>query len=357
MTQVLERRGPLNTILQPLAMVFRAGVAFRNVAYRRGWLRRHRLNYPVISVGNLRVGGTGKTPLVAFLAEALLRRGWKPAILTRGYGRRHGTETLTIEPGAECAPDPRVVGDEPALLAKRLPAVPIVISADRHRAGLLAEERCGANVHILDDGFQHLALERDLDVVLLDVTRDYSGASLLPAGPLREPLAALARAHVAVLTRSELGDAFHLEEAVRHVNPGLMIFRSTTRLLRLVDAANGNEWAAARLAGTRVSAFCAIGNPRAFFRDLQRWGFATAAETAFPDHHPFQSEELSGLARRASEVGASALLTTEKDVMNFPRGWKSTVPLLACVVTIELEPAAAFDEMLARYVTTPRVGN
>ena len=119
-------------------MAFRAGVALRHVAYRHGWFRTRRLNCPVISVGNLSVGGTGKTPLVAFIAEALRRRGWKPGILTRGYGRRRGTEMIALEPGAGRAADPRVVGDESALLAARLPGIPIVIAADRYQAGLMA---------------------------------------------------------------------------------------------------------------------------------------------------------------------------------------------------------------------------
>jgi len=355
--QVLEKQGLSRMVLQPLAMGFRAGVALRHVAYRHGWFRTRRLNCPVISVGNLSVGGTGKTPMVAFIAEALLHRGWKPGILTRGYGRRHGTEVIAVEPGAGRAADPRVVGDEPALLAARLLEVPIVIAANRYRAGLTAEERFGVNVHVLDDGFQHLALARDLDVVLLDVTRDYSRASLVPAGPLREPLASLARAQAVVLTRLELGDPLPLEEEVRRINPGLKMFRSTTRLRRLVEAASGNERAADALVGQPVGAFCGIGNPRAFFQDLQRWGFATVAETAFPDHHPYRNGELVEQVRQATEAGATVLLTTEKDVMNFPREWQSTVPILACVTEIELEPATAFDELLASCIERSRTTN
>jgi tetraacyldisaccharide 4'-kinase len=337
-------------VLQPLAMGFRAGVSLRHAAYRYGWLRTRRLNRPVISVGNLSVGGTGKTPMVAFIAEALLRRGWKPGILTRGYGRRHGTEVIAVEPGAGRAADPRLAGDEPAMLAARLLEVPLVIAGDRYRAGIEAEERFGVNVHVLDDGFQHLALARDLDVVLLEVTRDYSRASLLPAGPLREPLASLARAQAVVLTRRELGDPLPLEEEVRRINPEVKMFQSTTRLRKLVDASSGNERAAEVLVGKPLGAFCGIGNPQAFFQDLQRWGFSTVAETAFPDHHAYRNRELVEQARRAIEAGATALLTTEKDVMNLPREWKSPVPFLACVTEIKVEPATAFDELLASCV-------
>ena len=264
---------------------------------------------------------------------------------------------IVIEPGTGRAADPRVVGDEPALLAARLPVVPIVVATDRYQAGLAAEERFEVNIHVLDDGFQYLALARDLDVVLLDVTREYFRASLLPAGPWREPLAALARAQAVVLTRIELGNPLPLEEEVRRINPGLKVFRTTTQLARLVDAGSGNERAADTLVGKSVGAFCGIGNPRAFFQDLQRWGFATVTETAFPDHHPYRNEELLELVRQATEAGATALLTTEKDVMNLPREWKSTVPILACGTEIELEPAAAFDELLASCTETSRTAN
>ena len=345
--QVLEKQGLSRLLLRSLAVGFGAGVAIRRAAYRHGWFRTRRLSCPVISVGNLSLGGTGKTPMVAYIAEALLHRGWKPGILTRGYGRRHGAKMIAIEPGRGRMAEPIVWGDEPALLAARLPEVPIVIAANRYRAGLTAEERFGVNVHVLDDGFQHLALARDLDVVLLDVTREYSGASLVPAGPWREPLASLGRAQAVVLTRLELGDPHPLEEAVRRLNPGLKMFRSTTRLRRLVDVASGIEWVADALVGKPVGAFCGIGNPRAFFGDLQAWGFATVAETAFPDHHSYRNGELIEQVRKATEAGAIALLITEKDAMNLPREWKSPVPILACVTEIEIEPAAAFDELLA----------
>jgi tetraacyldisaccharide 4'-kinase len=343
----LETRGLLRTALLPLVVAFRASVALRALAYRRGWLRVRRLNCPVISVGNLSVGGTGKTPFVVFLAETLLRLGWKPSILSRGYGRRSGEGPIALEPGAGRAPDPRVVGDEPALLARRLPEVPLVIAADRYRAGLMAEERFGVNVHLLDDGFQHLALARELDIVLLDLTRNYSTAALLPAGSLREPLAALARAQIVVLTRAELADPLPLENELRRLNPDLKIFRSRTRLEKFVDAASGNVLAMASVVGKPVCAFCGIGNPSAFFGDLRKWGLAPVVERVFPDHHPYSEQELGALSRQATEIGAATLLTTEKDVMNFPRGWRSDFPVLACVVEVEVEPSTAFVEALA----------
>src|ERR1051326_9041789 len=142
-------------LLQPLAQAFRLGLSIRAACYRHGWLKARRLSRPVVSVGNLTLGGTGKTPLVAYIAEAFIGRGLLPGILTRGYGRHHPSHLIAIEPQAGRAPDPREVGDEPSLLARSLPQVPVVVCADRYLGGRVLEERFGADVHVLDDGFQH----------------------------------------------------------------------------------------------------------------------------------------------------------------------------------------------------------
>src|SRR5215472_8915034 len=214
---------PRSRILAPLAALFRMGVTFRDAAYRRGWLRTQRLDRPVVSVGNLSVGGTGKTPLVMLIAKLLSQRGWNAGILTRGYGRRHGAQTVVLPPAAGRSPDPREVGDEPALLARALPQVPIIVCANRYRGGRRAEEYFNVDAHLLDDGFQHRALARDVDVVALDTTQEISARALLPAGRLRESPRALGRAHLVVVTRVELGDPRPLERQVRRINPHAQI--------------------------------------------------------------------------------------------------------------------------------------
>src|SRR5579863_9300720 len=253
----------------PLAAGFRIGVALRTAAYKRGWLATRRLNRPVVSVGNLSVGGTGKTPFVAFLAERLTARSLKPGILTRGYGRRSSAALIAIDPGAGRAPDPREVGDEPALLARKLPEVPIVVGADRYRAGLMAEDKFKVDVHVLDDGFQHFALARDVDIVLLDATQKLSDRELLPAGRLREPLSALKRAHIVIITRTELARPELLEEQVRQINPEVKIFRCATKLLALRDVASGELVSLSAIRDMPVHVVCGIGNPTAFFANLE----------------------------------------------------------------------------------------
>ena len=343
----------------PLAAGFRMGVALRTAAYRRGWLKTRRLSRPVVSVGNLSVGGTGKTPFVAFLAELLEKRGWKPGILTRGYGRRKGAALVPIAPGNGRAPDPRDVGDEPALLARKLPTVPIVVGADRYRAGLLAEETFGVNVHILDDGFQHLALARDVDIVLLDATQELLHYTLLPAGRLREPLAALTRADLVVMTRTELADPTPLEEQVRQINPQAKMFRCVTKLLALKDVVTGELRSLSTVQDQPVYAFCGIGNPEAFFADLEKWDFIVRSKEMFPDHYTYQRKHQVALQvfRRLSgrRMSPWVMVTTEKDALKLPKLEKPDLPVLACVIQPEIADLHGFEVALFDRLESARV--
>lgn len=339
----------------PLAAGYRMGTALRIAAYRRGWLATRRLNRPVVSVGNLSVGGTGKTPFVAFLAECLMKRGWKPSILTRGYGRRKGPSVIAIEPGSGRAPDPREVGDEPALLARKLPEVPIVVCVDRYRAGHLAEKQFNVDVHILDDGFQHFALARDVDIVLLDSTQAYSDRELLPSGRLREPLEALQRAHLVALTRIELADPRPTEERVRQVNPNARIFRCTTKLKWLMNLSSGTVEQFDPAQTEPIHAFCGIGNPSAFFAGLEKWGFPVVSRSVFPDHHLYRAVEITRLIKLAHKSGARKLMTTEKDALNLPHLGKTDIPLLACVAHTEVCEEALFEDALLDRLKTVRV--
>lgn len=342
----------MNRLFTPLALGWRVGIALRRAAYRRGWLKTRDLNRPVVSVGNLTAGGTGKTPLVVYLAERLLNRGWNPVILTRGYGRRRGVDMIVLAPGPERKAAAREVGDEPALLARALPRVPIVVCADRYRAGQVAEESFPVDVHLLDDGFQHWGLARDVDVVALDVTQEFSDWALLPAGRQREPCTALARAHLVVLTRTELRDPRAHHDRVRRLNPQASIFLSTTSLRGFVDVRSGGPFPVQELRGQPLCAFCGIGNPSAFFADVRRWGFSAVAEVAFPDHHVYSAEDLRCLTQRARRAGAVALLTTEKDALNLPPAWDAEIPVAACVIQTELSESEAFEaELLARLET------
>ncbi len=326
------------------------GVALRTAGYQRGWFKIHRLARPVVSVGNLTVGGTGKTPLVACVAKILLRHGWNPGILTRGYGRSSKAPMIVVAPGAGRPVDAREIGDEPALLARLLPEVPIVVCADRYHGGQMAEERFHVNAHILDDGFQHLRLARDLDLVALDATETVSDRLLLPAGRQREPLAALRRAQVVVLTRTDSADPQPLEELVRKTHPAAQVFRSRTELLGWMDTRSGEAVPNALIQAQKVAAFCGIGNPQAFFADLRRWGLHLVAEDAFPDHHVYTGGEMERLMADARRKGAAALLTTQKDAVKTSRDWAPELPLLACEIEARIVETESFERTLLTYM-------
>ena len=336
----------MNVVLEGLSNIFLIGVKLRHAAYRHGWLKTRRLSHPIVSVGNLSMGGTGKTPLVILMAKTLLAGGHRPCILTRGYGRRRGESLIIIDPGAGLVFDPQVVGDEPAALATALPNVPIIVSRDRFRAGVIGERDFQATVHLLDDGFQNLALYRDLDVVLLDVTCPSCDLALLPAGRLREPFSALQRAHWVILTRTELTDGAALRARVQAMNPGAQIFRCSTKLAGFVEMRSGLPAPLENLLGKNVAAFCGIGNPPAFFADLRSWGLEVGAERFFPDHHVYKRHELENLGVLARSAGAAAILTTEKDLMNLPPDWKPPVPLFACCIRSEIEEKMEFERAL-----------
>lgn len=336
----------MNRSLIPLAGLYGAGTRLRRRAYQQGWLKSRRLSRPVISVGNLSVGGSGKTPLVAEVAEILLRHGRKPAILTRGYGREGGADLIALEPAPGRHPDARVTGDEPALLARALPQVPIIICADRFRAGQLAEERFCADVHILDDGFQHFALERAVDLVAIDVTKNVLADAVLPAGRLREPVSALARADLIVLTRAEIQDPATIESQVKETNSRAPVFRCAMELRRLIGAVSGEAIKAETCLGKPVCAFCGVGNPSAFFADLRRWGFNPVAEITFRDHHVYTQEDIVRINKAAIEKGAAAFLTTEKDLMNLQPQLEFRLPMLACAIRAEISDAEKFEQVL-----------
>ena len=347
----------MNRSLMPLAGLYGAGARLRRRAFEQGWLKSRHLSSPVISVGNLTVGGSGKTPLVALVAETLLHNGHKPAILTRGYHRKGGTDLIVLGPQPQRNPDARTTGDEPALLARLLPNLPIIICADRFRAGQVAEERFGVDVHILDDGFQYFALARDIDLVAIDVTQDVLHDALLPAGRLREPVSALARANIIALTRTEIRDPAETEKRVKEFNPGASIFRCSTGLRSLVERGSGRAIQPDEYGGRPVCAFCAIGNPGAFFADLQRWGFQPVAEIAFRDHHIYTWDDVTRLDLTASEKHAEAFVTTEKDLMNLSSQLEFQLPVLACAVQAEVQEPEQFEQLLLAGIEQKQVGS
>ena len=307
---------PVGVALWPLSRLWLAGGA---IARWSGRMRQSRLATPVIGVGGLAAGGTGKSPLVLWLAERLRDRGYRPAILTRGYRRRIAERHTVVAPGQHAAAD--LTGDE-AQAYVRAGTGPVGIGADRAGAGRLIEERFAPDVFLLDDGFQHWRLARSLDIVVLDGLDPFGGGAAIPLGRLREPLAALGRADAVVVTRTAPGESIAAIEArVRKYNARAPVFRSRVAARGWRDAATGQS---APLPA-RVAAFCGLGNPGSFWRTLREMGIAPVWRRAFGDHHRYRREELQRMAAEARAAGAQALLTTEKDAANLGEGWQEAL--------------------------------
>ncbi len=340
----LEEKSPeaWRLALWPVAVIYGAVVEARAALYRAKILRKRRLDGAVISVGNLTVGGTGKTPMVLWIAERLFAGGKKAAILTRGY--RGGAQ-------ADAAGVPRA--DEVALLRERLGGrAQLGVGSDRYAAGKILE-RHGVEWFILDDGFQHLALERDADIVLIDATDPFGGGRLLPAGRMRERRGALGRADAIVITRTE--HAPGLEMAVRRFTSA-PIFYAQVELAAVLRAPAMQVGLPMDRTKVKVFAFCGIGNAAAFFYDLRRWAFSVAGERRFPDHHRYSAQDVTTLEKDALQAGAEALVCTEKDVFNLRESLPVTLPLYACRVELVLFDAPGFWSAISGLAERRRAG-
>jgi len=284
----------------------------RNVA------RRHRLKAPVISVGNITVGGTGKTPMVLHLTRRLKDAGWNPGILTRGYGRHSPQAHQAVAAGAHVPVSQS--GDEPQLFL-RAGVAPVGIGADRWHVGQLLEREFGVDVVVLDDGFQHARLDRQLDIVLVDAIDPFGGGYPVPLGRLREPLTGLSRADIFVVTRSESGRvAQSAEDYLRRRNPRAPVFHARAQPEAWVSAVNGETLPADALPYKRVAAFCGLGNPEYFWCTVADLGLHAAVRIEFEDHHAYKPRELRYMGRQFRDDGIEAVLTTEKDLVNLCEG-------------------------------------
>ena len=274
----------------------------------------------VVSIGNLSVGGTGKTPAAAMLAEWALNKGYRVALLSRGYGGRNKKEVLEVSNDHEVLTGPDEAGDEPFLLAKRLREVPVIISKKRYLAGLLAHNRYKTNFFILDDGFQHLALKRDLDLVLMDAQHPFGNGHLLPWGPLREPVGQLNRADAFLITRSgKERSNNHLIDSLNRRFPGRPVFNSDHTPNKIVFPDVNKAYDPDFLKGKRVIAFAGIARPEMFRETLIQLGAEPVFFRGFEDHHAFHPDEIQGLISEKERLKADCLLTTEKDWVRIER--------------------------------------
>ena len=336
----LTRQPPASlaaVVLGPISALWWGFAKLRRSAHDAGVLSGRHLSLPVISVGNLTAGGTGKTPAVAWIVERLAERGLASAVLTRGY-RRKSRDRVSLHPSSGSA-DPVMMGDEPAMLARQFvttaPKTIFGIGADRLRTGMEVERQGAVKFLVLDDGFQHLRLRRSLNIVLLDSSDPFGNGFCLPLGRLREPVDSLRCADVALLTRTLPGETHtRLCERIREINPAIQIFRSRMTTRRLIDAGTGDPADLGSLHGKKVGVFCGIGNPASFHRQVSDTGAETVFTRDFRDHYRYAQADLDSLSKAAVTSGAEALVTTAKDAMNLSG---LTLPMRLHVLEIELE--------------------
>ena len=341
--------------LAPLGTLYGVAMKTRRALYRSGRLHVHKLGAPVISVGNLTTGGTGKTPLVAWIARELAQTGQRVCILTRGYGRRNAGTRVVVSDGVEILSDAAQAGDEPLLLAETLKGLAAVISdADRVSAARWAVEHLHSGVFVLDDGFQHLRVERNLNILTIDATNPWGNRKLFPAGILREPPSEMKRADCIVMTRAD--DPQRAEELRREIAtqaPATPIFSSRMRLnaTRRVPSNFAQTLIDPQeIRASRIAAFCGLGNPESFFSLLRRSGYELAHTQIFRDHHRYTQSDIDGLVRESVARGAQILITTAKDEVKL-RSLRFELPCYAADIAIEIDNAKQLKDLITEAAT------
>ena len=336
-------------MIQILSAAYGAAAAWRRAWYARDPARQRRLARPVVSVGNLRVGGSGKTPVVEYIARLLRDRGERPAILTRGYGRRVARDGVTVvSDGTAVLAGLDEAGDEPLMLARALPGVRVLVGGDRFLSGLLAERRLGATVHLLDDGFQHLELARDVDLVL--VAEDDLQDQPLPAGRLRERISAAAAADAALITAGydtaaeRIGRAFGISPVFR-----------VTRTIGAPHRVAGARDSVVVPSGSHVFVVTGIARPDRFVADILSVGWEISGMIEFRDHHPFTARDIRRIAVEAEATKSALVLTTEKDAVRLAVCDLGDLPIASVPLMVGVEPAETFERWLVDRIADRRL--
>ncbi len=324
----------------------------RNSLYDRGVFESYELGARTISIGNITTGGTGKTPLAAYVASILAERGETVCILTRGYGRINPSTRVVVSDFKQLLATPLKSGDEPFELAQKLLGKAVVIAdADRVAAAEWAIRKFGVTAFVLDDGFQHRRARRDLDIVCIDATNPFGGRQMLPAGRLREPLEGLKRADAVVITRTDQVDAgSDLRFAVLSLVPNLPLFTAKTKISRVTtlgagssSASNHSNWELTK--DKAALAFCGLGNPENFYSLLRQEHFSVSRTKTFVDHHRYSQDDINAIEKQARDSEAEVLLTTSKDSAKLLQ-LEFRIPCFVVEIETEICEADAFAEML-----------
>lgn len=349
-----DRRDPLARVvrglLYVLSLVYRIAIRLYLLPFDLGIRRRAKLDKPVISVGNITVGGTGKSPTVEYLCRGLSRRQVRPAILSYGYGGELGGRFGIVSDGRQILLTPEDAGDEPVMLARKLPGVPVMVSRDRAKSGIAAVQDFCAEALIMDDGFQVWQVERDLDIVLLTASNPLDNGWTLPAGKLREPVSALRRADC-ILAVGEIEEQARrgLLARIHRINQKLPVFFGRFTPKSLVGLDGGSEKSVQTLLGRKVFGVCSIARPEAFQTALEDLGAEIVGWLSLPDHHLYLPRDIAYINRCAEETSADLIVTTDKDAVKLDAE-QFALPVEVLGIELCLEDELAFWEFVSESI-------
>lgn len=330
-----------------VGLVFLSGIYFlltklRNFLYNLNLLKIKKLSVFTISVGNITVGGTGKTPMVSFLAEKFQGQGKKVAILSRGYKRDSSSGIEVVSDGLKIKSSVRQGGDEPYLLAKNLPGVAVIVGKNRFSSGNYAIRELKSEVLILDDGFQHRRIARNVDIVLVDSTNPFGNGQLIPRGRLREPPGELKRADILVLTRTDQAEDLEtLRETLKKINSQALFLETVHRGEGWVDFKTRKKVGLEELSGKKALALSSIGRPQAFEETLKSLGVLVVEKARFLDHYWYKKEDLRSVEEKAQAKGAEFILTTQKDAVRIPGDYRAELKIYYLKIKLEITKGEA----------------
>lgn len=344
-----ENQGIFSPFLYCASFLYGLVQRLRAFLYEKGFISTEKIRPMVISVGNITVGGTGKTPAVIAIAETAKQSGLKVAVLTRGYkGKAKGISP--VSDGSRILLDCREAGDEPYLIAKKLKGIPVIKGDDRHLSALFAIEKFGTDLFILDDGYQHLKLHRDKNILLIDATDPFGNGHIIPRGILREPLTAIKRADIVVLTKSDLvEDKGKILEIIRGYNPEAPVFFSYYKTMELIGL-RGESIPIETINDRKIFIFSGLAGNRSFRALLERYSPRIIGELTYPDHFYYSTKDIVRIKEEARSLGAEMIITTEKDLVKIDaeEGHGEEIPFLALRIAFVVDDGERWESLLFR---------
>lgn len=329
-----------------ISLIYGGVVSIRNIFYDHNILIKKKAGTTVISIGNITMGGTGKTPTVIMLAQFLQERGYRPAVVSRGYGGKSGNSVNIVSDGNTVLMQPREAGDEPVLIAKALSNIPVITGKNRYVAAQYALKHFDIDLIILDDAFQHRALFRNIDILLLDADRPFGNGLLIPGGTLREPAGSVKRAGIIVATRAERKSVSFLPGMIEKDFQGKPLFTGYRKAKDVIKGLSGEILSANYIHGKKIYAFSGIARPNNFLETITSLGGIIEGTLVFSDHHAYKREDLMRITENAAKSRAEMILTTEKDFMKLVDFGDFLRDIFVLRITMELAPVGEFEKCI-----------